>query len=555
MKAVVNGKIVLKNGVLENKVIVFDKKIIDICDKVPTNCEVIDAKGNYVCPGLIDIHIHGCKGFDAMDEDENAVEIISKGLAETGVTSFLPTTMTMSPERIYKAFDNIIKAKNKSIKGAKVLGAHMEGPFINEKYKGAQNPKYIYKPSFDFIKDYTDIIKVISYSPELDKDFEFTKQVKKETDIVLSICHSDASYSTGKEAKDLGVTNITHLFNGMTPLNHRNPGVVGLGLMSDMYCELIADKIHINKELFQFVIDSKGKDKLVLITDSMRAGCMPDGEYDLGGQTVYVKDNYARIASGSLAGSVLTLNKAVYNFKENTNLNIYEAINLASLNPAKSIKVDDKKKIEKDILICIDPGHQEKGDSNSEPVAPGSYVKKARVSSGATGVATKKPEYILNLEASTVLKHILEGKGYKVIMTRESHDVNISNSERAIFANNNKADMVVRVHADSLNNPGKTGASILIPAKESKYTTAIYEDSQNCANLISSKMKEAGIKVNGVFERGDLTGFNWSQVPVVLVEMGFLSNYTEDQMMSNPEYQTKLMQAISDGLDEYFANK
>ena len=179
MKAVVNGKIVLKNGVLENKVIVFDKKIIDICDEVPTNCEIIDAKGNYVCPGLIDIHIHGCKGFDAMDEDENAVEIISKGLAETGVTSFLPTTMTMSPERIYKAFDNIIKAKNKSIKGAKVLGAHMEGPFINEKYKGAQNPKYIYKPSFDFIKDYTDIIKVISYSPEEDKDFEFTKQVKK----------------------------------------------------------------------------------------------------------------------------------------------------------------------------------------------------------------------------------------------------------------------------------------------------------------------------------------------------------------------------------------
>ena len=239
-----------------------------------------------------------------------------------------------------------------------------------------------------------------------------------------------------------------------------------------------------------------------------------------------------------LVGIIMALSIIIIGTSEPAK-NLYKASNLIS----KGIKVDDKKKIEKDILICIDPGHQEKGDSNSEPVAPGSYVKKARVSSGATGVATKKPEYILNLEASTV------------IMTRESHDVNISNSERAIFANNNKADMVVRVHADSLNNPGKTGASILIPAKESKYTTAIYEDSQNCANLISSKMKEAGIKVNGVFERGDLTGFNWSQVPVVLVEMGFLSNYTEDQMMSNPEYQTKLMQAISDGLDEYFANK
>jgi len=356
MKSIINGKIVLKNGILENKVIVFDKHIIDICDEVPNNCEVIDAKGNYVSPGLIDIHIHGCKGFDTMDEDEDAVEVISKGLAETGVTSFLPTTMTMSPERIYKAFDNIIKAKNKNIKGAKILGAHMEGPFINEKYKGAQNPKYIYKPSFEFIKDYTDLIKIITYAPEVDTNFEFTKKIKKDTDIVLSIGHTDATYNTAKEAKDLGVTNITHLFNAMTPLNHRDPGVVGLALTSDMYCELIADKIHINKDLFQFVIDNKGKERLVLITDCMRAGCMHDGEYDLGGQTVYVKDNSARLASGNLAGSVLTLNKAVYNFKENTNLNIYEAINLASLNPAKSINIDDKKgslEIGKDADIAI----------------------------------------------------------------------------------------------------------------------------------------------------------------------------------------------------------
>ena len=356
MKSIINGKIVLKNGVLENKVIVFDKHIIDICDEVPNNCQVIDAKGNYVSPGLIDIHIHGCKGFDTMDEDENAVEVISKGIVETGVTSFLPTTMTMSPERIYKAFDNIEKAKNKSIKGAKILGAHMEGPFINEKYKGAQNPKYIYKPSFEFIKDYTDLIKIITYAPEVDTNFEFTKKIKKDTDIVLSIGHTDATYNRAKEAKDLGVTNITHLFNAMTPLNHRDPGVVGLALTSDMYCELIADKIHINKDLFQFVIDNKGKERLVLITDCMRAGCMHDGEYDLGGQTVYVKDNSARLASGNLAGSVLNLNKAVYNFKENTNLNIYEAINLASLNPAKSIKIDDKKgslEIGKDADIAI----------------------------------------------------------------------------------------------------------------------------------------------------------------------------------------------------------
>ncbi len=204
---------------------------------------------------------------------------------------------------------------------------------------------------------------------------------------------------------------------------------------------------------------------------------------------------------------------------------------------------------DEEFLICIDPGHQEKGDSNLEPVAPGSYSKKARVSSGAAGIATKRPEYELNLEASLVLKHILEEKGYKVIMTRETHNVNMSNSERAIFANNNNADMVIRVHADSLDDSSKTGTSLLIPSKESKYTANIYEESNKCAELIKGKIKENGIKINGIFERDDITGFNWSKVPVL--EMGFLSNYNEDQMMSNPEYQRKLMQSVSDGLEEY----
>ncbi|MDU2197787.1 MAG: N-acetylmuramoyl-L-alanine amidase [Peptostreptococcaceae bacterium] len=207
------------------------------------------------------------------------------------------------------------------------------------------------------------------------------------------------------------------------------------------------------------------------------------------------------------------------------------------------------------ILICIDPGHQAKGDPNLEPVAPGSPYKKARVSSGTVGVATKKPEYVLNLEASVVLKHILEGKGYSVIMTREGHDVNISNSERAIFANNKNANMVVRIHADSLDNSSKTGASILVPEEGGKYTASIYEESNKCAEFIKGKMNESGIQLNGIFQRGDLTGFNWSKVPVVLVEMGFMSNYSEDQMMSNPDYQRKLMRSIADGVEEYFKTK
>lgn len=229
----------------------------------------------------------------------------------------------------------------------------------------------------------------------------------------------------------------------------------------------------------------------------------------------------------------------------------YKGTNLIN----NTVNAKEKFNKQEEFLICIDPGHQKKGDSKLEPIAPGSSSKKPRVSSGATGIATKKPEYILNLEASIVLKHILEGKGFKVIMTRETNDINISNSERALLANKEKADMVIRIHADSINNSSKTGASILIPSKNSKYTSNIYNDSNKCAGYIKDNMKKSNIKVNGIVERGDLTGFNWSKVPVVLVEMGFLSNYEEDKMMSNPNYQKKLMQSISDGVEAYFINK
>ena len=228
------------------------------------------------------------------------------------------------------------------------------------------------------------------------------------------------------------------------------------------------------------------------------------------------------------------------------------------------LKIDDKnkdstqkestkgKKQAEKYLICIDPGHQAKGDWKSEPVGPGSSYQKARVSSGTVGISTKKPEYILNLEASEVLKHILMSKGFKVIMTRENHDVNISNKERATFANDNNANMVIRIHADGSDDTSITGASILIPSQKGKYTSSIFEASYECANLVKNKMDDGGFKVNGIFERDDLTGFNWSKVPVVLVEMGFMSNYNEDEMMSNKKYQRKMMQSIADGVEEYF---
>ena len=343
MKAIVNGKILTKDEVIENKILLFDEKIIGFVDEVNEDMEIIDGKNLYISPGLIDLHIHGSANYDTMDNINTAVEIIGKNIIKNGVTSFLPTTMTMSQKDIYNALNNIKQYINKKYSGAEVLGAHLEGPFINNNYKGAQSNKYIQEPSFCFIKNYIDIIKIISYSPETDKNLSFTKEIKEKTNIVLSIAHSNATYDECKLAIDNGVSNITHLFNAMTPLNHREMGVVGAALTTDVYCEIICDNIHINPSLYQFVLNNKGKDKVILITDSMRAGCMPDGKYDLGGQEVFVKNNVARLASGNLAGSVLTLNKAVYNFLKNTNLTINEAINLASLNPAKSINMDSTK--------------------------------------------------------------------------------------------------------------------------------------------------------------------------------------------------------------------
>lgn len=356
MKAIVNGRILLRNEILENKVLIFDEKIIDIADVVPSGCEIIDIEGKLVAPGFIDIHIHGNMGKDTMEGTDEAIDTISKSIARHGVTSYLPTTMTMDEESIAKALDSIRRGMNRNIDGAKVLGAHLEGPFINKIYKGAQNGDYIVNPSYDFVKKYEDVIKVITYSPEEDIDFKFTKDIKNNTDIVLSIGHSAATFTEARDAIRLGANNITHTFNGMTGLNHRDPGVVGAALTTDVYCEFICDTIHITKDLFQFILDSKGKDKVVLITDSMEAGGLEDGTYSLGGQAVIVKDGAARLESGSLAGSVSSLNRMVKNFYENTSLKINEVVHLASLNPARSLGIDNKKgslDIGKDADIAI----------------------------------------------------------------------------------------------------------------------------------------------------------------------------------------------------------
>lgn len=359
-----NCKIILEDQVLENKVLIFNDKIVDILDEECFNkqeisnkvSKIIDAEGKYVSPGFIDVHIHGSGGKDTMDGEVSALKTISETIAQNGVTGFLPTTMTMSKEKIYEALDTIKLAKKENINGAKILGAHMEGPFICEKYKGAQQKDYIIKPDFEFIKDYLDLIKIITMAPEEDHEFKFIKEVKKDTDIVLSMGHTNSDFETAMEAVRYGISHATHTFNAMTPFGHRKLGVVGAVLRSNVTFEIIADTIHLHPDIFQIMLNAKGKDKMILITDSMRAGCMKDGDWELGGQKVIVKNNSARLEDGTLAGSILTLNKAVLNILKYTNLKIYEAVALASLNPARLIDFDKTKgsiKIGKDADLII----------------------------------------------------------------------------------------------------------------------------------------------------------------------------------------------------------
>ena len=342
MKAIINGKIILNDSIMEQKIILFEDKILDITDDLPDQVDIIDAKGAYVGAGLIDIHIHGAGGADVMDANDDTIETISQLLVKVGVTSFLPTTMTMSQEKIECALNQIRIGMNGHYKGAKVLGCHLEGPFISETYKGAQNKAFIQKPNMTWIEPFQDVIKLITLAPEVDEGYEFIKAMKLKTDIKLSMGHTSTTFAKAKEAIQLGISHATHTFNGMSGFNHREPGAVGAILMSDVSAELIADKIHVNPEIFEWFYRVKSGN-IVLITDSMRAGCMPDGVYDLGGQEVIVENGSARLRTGSLAGSVLTLNKAVRNFYEETTLSLPAVYQLASLNAARSIGVEDCK--------------------------------------------------------------------------------------------------------------------------------------------------------------------------------------------------------------------
>jgi N-acetylglucosamine-6-phosphate deacetylase len=279
--------------------------------------DTLDINGDFLLPGFVDVHTHAFMGMDVMGGEE-AVRHMSRELKKFGVAAFLPTTMSASIQDTKTALQGIdATMKRPEPKGSVVLGAHMEAPFLNARRCGAQVAAHFLPPSMkawlDMTGEYAPAVRIITMAPELYGAEGWIRQITSQG-IVVSIGHTDATCEQTHRAADWGATHVTHLFNAQTPLNHREPGVPGAALTDDrLYVEVICDGIHLHPDTVRLAIRAKGREKTVLITDAMEAAGMPEGTYQLGGQTVYVRDGAARLSSGTLAGSTLTMAKAFQN--------------------------------------------------------------------------------------------------------------------------------------------------------------------------------------------------------------------------------------------------
>ena len=343
MKGLKNVKVYIKNvGIVKTNIGIENGRIAYIGNE--ENIEPIFETDGIVVPGFIDEHIHGAGGADAMDGTVEALQTISEFLAREGTTGFLATTMTQSPENITNALKAVKKVREKGeYKGAEVLGVHLEGPFISPKHVGAQPLEYVATPDAELFDKYNEAsgnsIKIVTLAPEVEGGLGLVKHLNN-IGVVASVGHTGGKYADVVNAVAAGATNVTHTYNAQTGLHHREAGVVGAAMLLDeLNCEMICDTIHVSVPAIKLVIKNKPHDKYTLITDAMRAKGMPDGKSELGGQDVFVNNGEARLADGTLAGSVLKMNVAVKNLVEKAGVPFTDAIDFATYNPAKNIGV------------------------------------------------------------------------------------------------------------------------------------------------------------------------------------------------------------------------
>ena len=348
-----NVKIITENKILEGHSLVVENNYIKeiVFGEAKGDFDrVVDGMNKYLSPGFIDIHNHGNSGFDAMDSTYEALDTMAKYHIENGVTTFVATTMTASPEMTSKAIENAVSymdSTRKNYEKAQVAGLYLEGPYFAMEKKGAQPAEYIANPDLKELEEYIRLgkghIKIVALAPELKGAVEATKYLAK-NNVVVSCGHSNATYDETMEAINNGATEATHIYNGMRTFTHREPGIIGATLLDDrVSCEMICDGIHLHDAAMEMVYRLKGREKVVLISDAMRATGLKDGEYDLGGQNVYVKGYEARLADGVLAGSTLTLNRAIRNMVDLVNVPLVDAVLMATLNGAEKIGIDNTK--------------------------------------------------------------------------------------------------------------------------------------------------------------------------------------------------------------------
>lgn len=351
MQVIENVYIYQLDKVSKGYVIIDDERIADVKEGTyEGNIQHrIDGHNQHLLPGFIDIHIHGGYGQDTMDATDDAFKKLSEGLLTEGTTSFLATTMTEDLERVGHAME--VASRFNHLEGAEIIGIHMEGPFISPDKVGAQNPKYVKTPTVKQIEELQmradDKIKIITMAPEVDGATEVIEQIGQ--NIIVSLGHTTANYDEINKAVEHGARHITHLYNAATGFNHRQPGAFGAAWLNDgLAVECIVDGIHSHPAAVKLAYRLKGIDDMMLITDSMRAKGMPDGEYELGGQPVFKTGEQAVLKDGTLAGSVLTMNKALRNFMQFTGLSLEEAWKATSYNQARALNVlNDRGTIEK----------------------------------------------------------------------------------------------------------------------------------------------------------------------------------------------------------------
>lgn len=328
----------------------FQFKVKDICiqngvftDTPAGGDEVIDASGMYAIPGLTDVHFHGCDGHDFCDGTEEAIQAIADYELKNGVTCIVPATMTYDEEKLTGIMAAAKAHKNEA--GSDLGGINMEGPFISTAKKGAQNPKYIHAPDIGMFRRLQEasggLIKLVDIAPEEHGSMEFIENLKDE--VAISIAHTTADYEIADAAFAKGAKHVTHLYNAMPPFTHRTPGVIGAAFdHSNVHVELICDGVHIHPSVVRATFQLFGDDRVVLISDSMMAAGLEDGDYSLGGQAVKVEGPVATLADGTIAGSVTNLMKCMRTAVQKMGIPLESAVKAAAVNSAKSVGLFDR---------------------------------------------------------------------------------------------------------------------------------------------------------------------------------------------------------------------